>query len=66
MLRKKLAIILTAAALASFLSFRDQMYSAQKRSATDAHPQCRVQENVSNHPEYNWIGEGFAGFTHPY
>jgi tetratricopeptide (TPR) repeat protein len=58
MLRKKLAIILTAAALASFLSFSQSNVSAQS-SATDI-VLVLPFENVSNHPEYNWIGESFA------
>ena len=59
MFRKKLAIILTAAALASFLSFSPSSVSAQTSSATDI-VLVLPFENVSNHPEYNWIGESFA------
>src|SRR6059058_6113719 len=59
MFRKKLAIILTAATLASFLSFSQANVSAQTTSATDI-VLVLPFENVSNHPEYNWIGESFA------
>src|SRR5712691_2292660 len=59
MFRKKLAIILTAAALASLLSFSHSNVSAQTTSATDI-VLVLPFENVSNHPEYNWIGESFA------
>src|SRR5882724_5779650 len=59
MFRKKLAIILTAAALTSLLSFSHSNVSAQTTSATDI-VLVLPFENVSNHPEYNWIGESFA------
>src|SRR6266478_6559814 len=59
MFRKKLAIILTAAALAAFPSFSQSQVSAQTTSATDI-VLVLPFENVSNHPEYNWIGESFA------
>jgi len=59
MFRKKLAIILTGAALASFLSFSQSNVSAQTSSATDI-VLVLPFENVSSHPEYNWIGESFA------
>ncbi|PYS79683.1 MAG: hypothetical protein DMF70_12600 [Acidobacteria bacterium] len=59
MFKKKLAIILTAAALASLLSFSHSNVSAQTTSATDIILVLPF-ENVSNHPEYNWIGESFA------
>src|SRR5712692_1218137 len=59
MFRKKLTIILTVAALASFLSFSRANVSAQTTSATDI-VLVLPFENVSNHPEYNWIGESFA------
>jgi tetratricopeptide (TPR) repeat protein len=58
MFRKKLAIILTAAALASCLCFAQSNASAQT-SATDI-VLVLPFENISNHPEYNWIGESFA------
>src|SRR5713226_8252589 len=58
MFRRKLAIILTAAALASCLCFAQSDVSAQT-SATDI-VLVLPFENVSNHPEYNWIGESFA------
>ena len=57
--RKKLAIILTAAALASYFGITQSSVSAQTTSATDI-VLVLPFENVSNHPEYNWIGEGFA------
>src|SRR2546425_10338331 len=59
MFRKKLAIILTAAALASLLSFSQSNVLAQTTSATDI-VLILPFENVSDHPEYNWIGESFA------
>jgi tetratricopeptide (TPR) repeat protein len=59
MFRKKLAIILTAAALASFLSFSQSNAAAQTTSATDI-VLVLPFENVTTHPEYNWIGESFA------
>ncbi|HVS80719.1 MAG TPA: tetratricopeptide repeat protein [Pyrinomonadaceae bacterium] len=59
MSRKKLAITLTAAALASYLCFTQSNVSAQTTSATDI-VLVLPFENVSNHPEYNWIGESFA------
>src|SRR6266513_3824289 len=59
MFRKKLAIILTATALASFLFVSQSNVSAQTTSATDI-VLVLPFENVSNHPEYNWIGESFA------
>src|SRR5881394_3682326 len=59
MFKKKLAIILTAAALASLLSFSQLNVSAQTTSATDI-VLVLPFENVSSHPEYNWIGESFA------
>src|SRR5712692_9905691 len=58
MFSKKLAIILTAAALAC-LCFTPSNVSAQTTSATDI-VLVLPFENVSNHPEYNWIGESFA------
>jgi tetratricopeptide (TPR) repeat protein len=59
MFRKKLAIILTVAVQASFLAFSHSKASAQTSSATDI-VLVLPFENVSNHPEYNWIGESFA------
>src|SRR5713101_915919 len=59
MFRKKLAIILTTATLASFLFVLQSNVSAQATSATDI-VLVLPFENVSNHPEYNWIGESFA------
>src|SRR5258706_12597901 len=59
MFRKKLAIILAAAAMASCLSFSQSKVLAQTSSATDI-VLVLPFENVSNHPEYNWIGESFA------
>ncbi len=58
MFSKKLAIILTAAALACLCSTPSNV-SAQTSSATDI-VLVLPFENVSNHPEYNWIGESFA------
>ncbi len=50
MFRKKLAIVLTAAAMASFLSFSPSSLMAQTSSATDI-VLVLPFENVSNHPE---------------
>src|SRR5713226_4901931 len=54
----KILAILTAAALAC-LCFTQSNVSAQTTSATDI-VLVLPFENVSNHPEYNWIGESFA------
>src|SRR5580765_4269903 len=59
MFRKRLAISLAAAALVSWQSFSQPNVSAQTSSATDI-VLVLPFENVSNHPEYNWIGESFA------
>jgi len=59
MFRQKLAIILTATALASYFAFAPSNASAQTTSATDIILVLPF-ENVSDHPEYNWIGESFA------
>src|SRR5712692_9867812 len=58
MFSKKLAIILTAAALAC-LCFTPSNVSAQTTSATDI-VLVLPFENISDHTEYNWIGESFA------
>src|SRR6266850_7845413 len=59
MLRKQLAIILTSAALASFVSFSQSNVSAQTNSSSEV-VLVLPFENTSDHPEYNWIGESFA------
>jgi tetratricopeptide (TPR) repeat protein len=58
MFRRKLTTILATAALASCLCFAQSDVSAQT-SATDI-VLVLPFENVSNHPQYNWIGESFA------
>jgi tetratricopeptide (TPR) repeat protein len=58
MILKKLAILLAAAALVVTLPVGSRNAAAQTSS-----PEIVLVlpfENVSNHPEYNWIGESFA------
>ena len=59
MIQKRLAILLAAAALVLALPFGSQDASAQNGSTTEI-VLVLPFENVSNHPEYNWIGESFA------
>src|SRR5258707_500191 len=59
MIQKRLAILLAAAALVLALPFGSQDASAQNGS-TAGIVLVLPFENVSNHPEYNWIGESFA------
>jgi tetratricopeptide (TPR) repeat protein len=57
MIQKKLAVLLAAAALVLALPFGSQNAVAQSGSEIVL---VLPFENVSNHPEYNWIGESFA------
>src|SRR5258707_925775 len=59
MIQKRLAILLAAAALVLALPFWSQNASAQNGSTAEI-VLVLPFENVSNHPEYNWIGESFA------
>jgi tetratricopeptide (TPR) repeat protein len=58
MMQKKFAVWLAAAALVLALPFGSQNAAAQTGSAEIV--LVLPFENVSNHPEYNWIGESFA------
>ena len=59
MIQKKLAVLLAAAALVLALPFGSQNALAQTGSGAEI-VLVLPFENVSNHPEYNWIGESFA------
>src|SRR6266852_6885077 len=59
MIQKRLAVLLAAAALVLALPFGSQNASAQNGSTAEIVVVLPF-ENVSNHPEYNWIGESFA------
>ncbi len=59
MIQKRLAVLLAAAALVLALPFGSQNASAQNGSTAEI-VLVLPFENVSNHPEYNWIGESFA------
>src|SRR5258708_16073457 len=59
MSRRILAIFLAAAALACSLSLTSHEVSAQTPTGTEI-VLVLPFENVSDHPEYNWIGESFA------
>src|SRR6195256_2520746 len=59
MIQKRLAVLLAAAALVLALPFGSQNAVAQSGSAAEI-VLVLPFENVSNHPEYNWIGESFA------
>ena len=59
MIQKKLAILLTAVALVLSLPAASQ--NAQAQTVASAEVVLVLPfENVSDHPEYNWIGESFA------
>ena len=59
MIQKKLAILLMAVALV--LSFPAVSQNAAAQTGSSAEIVLILPfENVSNHPEYNWIGESFA------
>jgi tetratricopeptide (TPR) repeat protein len=59
MIRRVLPIFLTVAALACPPSLTSSGASAQTTSGLDI-VLVFPFENVSNHPEYNWLGESFA------
>ncbi len=59
MIHKKLAVFLTAAALMLALPIGARNTVAQTSSSSEIILVLPF-ENVSNHPEYNWIGESFA------
>lgn len=59
MIQKKLAVLLAVAVLALALPSGTRNAMAQTGSATEI-VLVLPFENVSNHPEYNWIGESFA------
>ena len=59
MIHKRLAVFLTAAALALFSLAASSNASAQTTAGAEIVVVLPF-ENVSNHPEYNWIGESFA------
>src|SRR6266550_6020155 len=59
MIQKKLMVLLAAAALVLVLPFGSQNTSAQTGSSAEI-VLVLPFENVSNHPEYNWVGESFA------
>ena len=59
MIQKNLAILLAAVVLVLALPAASPNAAAQPRSATEI-VLVLPFENVSNHPEYNWIGESFA------
>jgi tetratricopeptide (TPR) repeat protein len=59
MIQKKLAILLMAVALAFSFPAASQNAAAQTGSSAEI-VLVLPFENVSNHPEYNWIGESFA------
>src|SRR5882724_4189531 len=59
MIQKKLAVLLAATALVLALPAASQNAPAQTGSGAEI-VLVLPFENVSNHPEYNWIGESFA------
>jgi tetratricopeptide (TPR) repeat protein len=59
MIQKKLAVLLAAAALVLTLPAGSRNVAAQTGSSSEI-VLVLPFENVSNHPEYNWIGESFA------
>jgi tetratricopeptide (TPR) repeat protein len=59
MIQQKLAILLMAVVLVLSLPAASQNASAQTGSAVEI-VLVLPFENVSDHPEYNWIGESFA------
>ena len=59
MIQKKLAVLLAAAALVLTLPAGSRNAAAQTGSSSEI-VLVLPFENVSNHPEYNWIGESFA------
>src|SRR5229473_3210227 len=59
MIQKKLAVLLAATALVLALPAASRNSMAQTGSGAEI-VLVLPFENVSNHPEYNWIGESFA------
>jgi tetratricopeptide (TPR) repeat protein len=59
MIQKKLAVLLAALALVLVLPTGSRNVLAQTSSSSEV-VLILPFENVSNHPEYNWIGESFA------
>jgi len=59
MIQKKFVVFLAIFVLGFFLSVTAQPAGAQTASGSDVVVVLPF-ENVSNHPEYNWIGESFA------
>jgi tetratricopeptide (TPR) repeat protein/TolB-like protein len=59
MIQNRLAVFLSAAALALLSFVASSTASAQTPSGSEVVVVLPF-ENVSNHPEYNWIGESFA------
>lgn len=59
MIQKKLAVLLVAFALVLALPAGPRTAAAQTGSSAEI-VLVLPFENVSNHPEYNWIGESFA------
>lgn len=59
MIQKKLAVLLAAAVLVLTLPVGSRNAAAQSGSSSEI-VLVLPFENVSNHPEYNWIGESFA------
>ena len=59
MIKKKLAVLLAAVALVLALPAGSPNAAAQTGQSAEI-VLVLPFENVSNHPEYNWIGESFA------
>jgi tetratricopeptide (TPR) repeat protein len=59
MIQKRFAVLLSALALVFFLAGVSQKAAAQTASGSEV-VVILPFENVSTHPEYNWIGESFA------
>lgn len=59
MIQKKFAVFLPALAMAFFLTGAWQKAAAQTAAGSEVAVVLPF-ENVSTHPEYNWIGESFA------
>ncbi|MDX6530145.1 MAG: hypothetical protein QOH41_2435 [Blastocatellia bacterium] len=59
MIQKKLAVLLAATLLVLALPIGSRNAAAQTSSSAEI-VLVLPFENVSNHPEYNWIGESFA------
>jgi len=59
MIQKKMAVLLAVAALLLALPSASRNAAAQTSSSAEI-VLVLPFENVSNHPEYNWIGESFA------